>query len=29
MQPLDEVDFSNTKDYAEAMQEECEGLCGI
>ena len=28
-QPLDEVDFTNTKDYAEAMQEECEGLCGI
>ncbi len=28
-QPLDEVDFSNTKDYTEAMQEECEGLCGI
>lgn len=28
-QPLDEVDFSNTKDYAESMQEECEGLCGI
>ena len=28
-QPLDEVDFSSTKDYAEAMQEECEGLCGI
>ncbi len=29
MQPLDEVDFTNAKDYAEAMQEECEGLCGI
>lgn len=28
-QPLDEVDFANTKDYAEAMLEECEGLCGI
>ena len=28
-QPLDEVDFSGTKDYTEAMQEECEGLCGI
>ena len=28
-QPLDEVNFTNTKDYAEAMQEECEGLCGI
>lgn len=28
-QPLDEVDFSSTKDYTEAMQEECEGLCGI
>lgn len=28
-QPLDEVDFSNTKDYSEAMQEECEGLCGV
>ena len=28
-QPLDEVDFANAKDYAEAMQEECEGLCGI
>ena len=27
--PLDEVDFSNTKDYNEAIQEECEGLCGI
>ena len=29
MQPLDEVDFTNTKDYAGSMQEECEGLCGI
>ena len=28
-QPLDEVDFTNTKDYSEAMLEECEGLCGI
>ena len=28
-QPLDEIDFTNTKDYSEAMQEECEGLCGI
>ena len=28
-QPLDEVDFTNAKDYAAAMQEECEGLCGI
>ncbi len=29
MQPLDEVDFTNAKDYAEAMQEECAGPCGI
>ena len=28
-QPLDEVDFSSTKDYTDAMLEECEGLCGI
>ncbi len=28
-QPLAEIDFTNTKDYSEAMQEECEGLCGI
>lgn len=28
-QPLAEVDFSNTKGYSEAMQDECEGLCGV
>ena len=28
-QPLEDIDFSNTKDYFEAMQEECAGLCGI
>ena len=27
--PLEEVDFSSVQDYAEAMLEECEGLCGI
>lgn len=28
-QPLGEIDFSKAKDYKAAMQEECEGLCGI
>ena len=27
--PLEKVDFSDVQDYAEAMLEECEGLCGI
>ena len=27
--PLDEIDFTETRDYIESMQEECEGLCGI
>ncbi len=27
--PLEDVDFSNTMDYADQMMEECEGLCGI
>ncbi len=27
--PLKDVDFGAVQDYAEAMLEECEGLCGI
>ena len=27
--PLDQVDFSQTITESEAMQQECEGLCGI
>ena len=27
--PLDEVDFSATRDYDEYMVDECEGLCGV
>ena len=27
--PLDEIDFSGARGYAEFMAEECEGLCGI
>lgn len=27
--PLQEVDFSGTVGYSDAMQEECEGYCGI
>ena len=27
--PLDKVDFSQARGYADLMAEECEGLCGI
>lgn len=27
--PLDEVDFSETRDYDDYMASECEGLCGV